>query len=149
MNSTIPHRSFHTKEVQALPSQHTLKWQPYFEQSRNMVQTNKLSPEQLERASLLNLPNEQNMARVEPLVFGTFAENIQQRIRSGPQNIIEALECLPATEHQVSEREKYVVDAWAQPGLLANNATGLFVNIHGQFYEGMVQSSFASDLIGC
>lgn len=65
-----------------------------------------------------------------------FAENIETRLYSGPQNIVAALKDLPTSEHPISESEKFVVDAWAQPGLLAGNAVGLFVTVHGQFFEG-------------
>lgn len=64
------------------------------------------------------------------------AENVQSRLRIGTSSIIEAISQLPQTEHPIAEQDKFVVDAWAQPGLLPNNATGLFVSVHGQFLEG-------------
>lgn len=135
VNSFIPHRSYHSKEVQSLPKQHTLHWQPYFNQSRNMLQTSKVPPETLESEPILTLRFDLKLKS-----FFSAPENIQSRLYSGPSSIVQALETLPKTQHPVNETDKFVIDAWAQPGLLANDAVGLFVSIHGQFYEGaMVQ----------
>jgi nuclear RNA export factor len=55
VNSAIPFRAKASKAVQDLPRQHKLNWQPYFDQSRNMLKTHKIDEAQLQGSSELSL----------------------------------------------------------------------------------------------
>ena len=57
-------------------------------------------------------------------------------LRLGGAQIAAALAQLPATQHPLTEAEKFVVDGWTQPAVLENDVPALFVTVHGQFSEG-------------
>ena len=57
---------------------------------------------------------------------------------SGP-DIVATLAKLPLTKHDITEQEKFVVDAWTinqQVQGQVNSGVVLFINVHGQFTEG-------------
>jgi nuclear RNA export factor len=116
-NTSIPPRArkrgfLHSAEM---PNQRSLNWEFYRGASRNLERINAGSS-------------------------STNPDKAVELLHTGPHAILAALVCCPATKHDMSKPEKFVVDAFPMVGLLRGEGCGtdaLFIQVHGEFAEGI------------
>lgn len=111
-NTSIPPRARKAGFQVRMPNQKALNWEFYRTQSRNL----------------------------ERITGSSGVDKAVDLLRSGPQEIIEVLSKFPATKHDMSKGENFVVEAFPMGGMLNGAAEygsdALIINIHGEFVEG-------------
>ncbi|KAK9458065.1 hypothetical protein V1511DRAFT_22326 [Dipodascopsis uninucleata] len=78
------------------------------------------------------IPLSRNLTRI------TATNGRVNRLAVGQSQIMELLRKIPASKHDLMSPEKFAIDAWTRRDLRSEGDTGLFVIIHGEFEEAMV-----------
>jgi len=60
-------------------------------------------------------------------------DKTMRTLHSTAEDIVKVFGNLPRTKHDLTEMEKFMVDAWAVDGVLGEPT--LFLTVHGQFAE--------------
>lgn len=111
-----------------------------------------IPPQSRSRGVLHKLPNQKNLdwklwhnAGSRNLMKSTGAtiEDIRDKLFTGADDIMVGLSIMPATRHDVSEGEKFMVDAWQMD---LGSGPQLFITIHGEFVEREYSNSLAPAL---
>jgi nuclear RNA export factor len=59
---------------------------------------------------------------------------------SNVEEILALYAKLPGTKHDLTSADKFSLDAWLLDGGCVNGEAALFINLHGQFAEGMEET---------
>ncbi|KAF8339792.1 uncharacterized protein EI90DRAFT_3151245 [Cantharellus anzutake] len=79
------------------------------------------------------LSESRNLSRIRHL------DRVTKTLHAGPDSIRTVFEQMPATRHDLSKGDQFIVDAYPIPGILHGQPAGndvLFVSVHGELAEG-------------